>query len=67
VYIFRNDASYERLRPAVDACAATWVTDPAAYEAIDASPFVVTGEGPWASGFRAAVREALAAAAGTSG
>ena len=64
LFIFRNDTSYQKLRSSVDACAADWVTDPAAYEAIDVSPYVATAEGPWTPGFRAAVRTALTAAAG---
>jgi hypothetical protein len=67
VFIFRNDESYQRLRPAVDACAATWLSEPAAYEAIDASPFVAIAEGPWTPGFRDAVRQAMTEAAGAGG
>jgi hypothetical protein len=65
IFIFRNDGSYERSRPAVDACAAAWVVDPATFEAVDVSPYVITGQGPWARGFRDAVRAALTEAAGS--
>jgi hypothetical protein len=64
LFIFRNDAAYQRLRSGVDACAAAWVADPATFEAVDVSPYVAVAEGPWTPGFRAAVREALTAAAG---
>ena len=64
LFIFRNDDAYQRQRPKVDGCAATFVTDPAAYEALDASPFVAVGQGPWATGFKAVLRETLAAGAG---
>ncbi len=64
LYLFRNAAAYDRLRPAVDACAASYVTDPSTYESLDASPFVAAGQGPWGSGFREAVQTALTKAAG---
>lgn len=67
VYIFRNAESYQKQRPAVDSCAAEWITDPDTYEAVDVSPFVLTGQGPWAPGFKAAVRAALTRAAGSGG
>jgi hypothetical protein len=65
VYIFRDREAFERLRQSVDACARSYVTDPASYEAVDVSPFVVAGAGPWAEGFRNAVRAAITEAAGT--
>lgn len=65
VYIFRNRASYERLRATVDDCARTYATDPDAFESIEASPFVVASAGPWAPEFRSAVRAAITEAAGT--
>ncbi len=65
IYIFRNRASFERLQQTVDDCAMTYATDPAAYESIEASPFVVASAGPWAPDFRAAVRSAIIEAAGT--
>jgi hypothetical protein len=64
IYIFRNDRSYQKLRPAVDSCAADWVSDPLTFEAIDVSPYVLAGQGPWGAGFRDAVRTALTEAAG---
>jgi hypothetical protein len=67
LFIFRNDASYQKQRSAVDACAASWVTDPSGYEAIDASPFVLTGQGPWPPEFKAALRAGLVVAAGDGG
>jgi hypothetical protein len=67
LYIFRNRAAYEKQRQAVDACAASWVTDPATFEAIDVSPYVAAGQGPWGAQLRAAIRAALTAAAGTGG
>ena len=67
IYIFRNGDSFTRLRQTVDACAKTYTTNPDDFESIDASPYVVAGPGPWAPGFKAAVRAALSSAAGTGG
>jgi hypothetical protein len=63
LYVFRNSDSYSRLRTAVDSCAATYITDPAGYESIDADPFVLTAQGPWPQRFEQAVRDALQSAA----
>jgi hypothetical protein len=65
VYIFRNRDVFERLRQTVDTCARAYVTDPAAYESLEVSPFVVAGPGPWAPDFRSAIRAAVTEAAGT--
>ncbi len=64
LYIFRNRASFEKLRATIDGCARSFVTDPQTYETVEQSPFVVAGQGPWAPGFEAAVRQALEVAAG---
>ncbi len=67
IYIFRNRDAFERLRASIDACASTFVTDPETYETVEQSPFVLAGQGPWGPEFEAAIREALAEAAGTGG
>jgi hypothetical protein len=67
VYIFRNREAFERLRASVDTCAASFVTDPETFESIEESPYVVAGQGPWGTDFEQALREGLAAAAGTGG
>jgi hypothetical protein len=64
LYLFRDGPTYDRLRQAVDRCAATFVGDASAYVAIDARPFVATSQGPWAPAFTAAVRAALTRASG---
>ena len=64
-YIFRNRASYDRLRQTVDGCVTSYATDPEAFESIETSPFVVASAGPWAPEFKAAVRAAITEAAGT--
>ena len=65
LYIFRNREAFDRLRSSIDACAGSFVTDPDTFESVEQSPFVIAGQGPWAPDFKAAVREALAVAAGT--
>jgi hypothetical protein len=65
VYIFRNRGSFDRLRASVDDCARSYVTDPAGYENIAQSPFVIAAQGPWGVKFEAAVRDAITVAAGT--
>ena len=65
IYIFRNRASFERLRQTVDGCARSYATDPEAFETIEASPFVIASAGPWAPDFRSAIRAAITEAAGT--
>ena len=64
LYIFRNRETFERLRASVDDCARTFVTNPDTYESVEDSPFVVAGQGPWGSQFKAAVRDGLKVAAG---
>jgi hypothetical protein len=67
MYIFSNRAAFERLRATVDDCARNFVTDPETYESLEQSPFVIVGQGPWGSKFKAALRAGLEAAAGTGG
>jgi hypothetical protein len=65
VYIFRNRATYERLRATVDDCARSYVSDPATYESVESSPYVVAGQGPWGPSFKTNLRAAIEEAAGT--
>jgi len=67
LYVFRDRATFERLRASVDACARSFVTDPATYESAEESPFVLAGQGPWATDFEHVIRTGLAVAAGTGG
>jgi len=64
VFIFNDQAAYERRRADVDTCAMAWATDPATFESIEAVPFVLQGQGPWPAEFKTALRAALTAAAG---
>ncbi len=67
IYIFADGAAYDRRRADVDTCAAGWASDPATVEFVDASPFVLAGQGPWPDAFKTALRAAIAAAAGNGG
>jgi hypothetical protein len=63
LFIFNDDAAYQRARQSVDTCARSFVTDPSTYEALDQSPYVFIGQGPWGTAFKAAVRSGLQVAA----
>jgi hypothetical protein len=65
VYIFRNRETYERLRATVDGCAQSYVTNPATYESVETSPYVLAGQGPWGTAFKTNLRAAIDEAAGT--
>jgi hypothetical protein len=67
LYIFRNRASFEKLRESVDACAGSYVTDPDTFESVDESPYVLASQGPWGQQFEAALRAGLKASAGDGG
>ena len=67
LYVFRNRDAFERNRASIGPCAAAYVSDPETFEQIEQSPYVVASQGPWASGFEAALRATLATAAGTGG
>ena len=63
LYAFKNASVYDELRPVVDLCARSYVTDPESYASVDATPYVFAGPGPWAPGFEDALRDALGRAA----
>ena len=67
LYVFRDAGAFGKHLAQVGPCAAAWVTDPSTFDEIDQSPFVLAGQGPWSSKFKAALRSVLAAAAGTGG
>lgn len=62
LYAFKNAAVFDELRPTVDLCARSYVTDPADYASVDATPYVFAGPGPWAPQFEDALRRALESA-----
>ncbi|HSW43889.1 MAG TPA: hypothetical protein VLM76_15435 [Patescibacteria group bacterium] len=63
LYAFKNAAVFDELRPVVDLCARSYVTDPGAYASVEASPYVFAGPGPWAPEFEGALGDALGRAA----
>jgi hypothetical protein len=63
LYAFKNQQVYDELRPVVDTCARSYVTDAAAFGSVDAPPYVLAGNGPWTPAFRDALRTALQRAA----
>ncbi len=63
LYSFKDEPVYDELRPTVDLCARSYVTDPAEYASVDATPYVFAGPGPWAPGFEDGLRRALERAA----
>jgi hypothetical protein len=67
IYIFRDQAAWERRRADVDRCIAAWATDLATFETVDAPPYVLAGQGPWPAAFKTAVAAALQAASGAGG
>jgi hypothetical protein len=67
IYIFRNREAWERRLADVDACAAAWAGDPASFELLQVSPYVLAGQGPWPPEFDDAVRKAIQEAAGNGG
>jgi hypothetical protein len=67
LYIFSSQDAYNRRLPDVDACARAYVTDASTYAAVDAAPYVASGQGPWGQQFTDQIRAALRAAAGATG
>jgi hypothetical protein len=67
IYLFGSRAAWDRRLADVDACAAAWATDPATFEQLQVSPYVVTGQGPWPPGFAEALKKAITEAAGSGG
>lgn len=64
VYRFANKESYDKLRQAVDACAAEWISDSSALLMADAAPYVLVTEGIPEGGVTDAIRAALSEASG---
>ncbi|MFL5757721.1 MAG: hypothetical protein ACJ77N_15700 [Chloroflexota bacterium] len=67
LFIFADEAAFERRRDQLPGCARSFVTDPQTYEEVEESPYIAAGQGPWAAGFEAALRAALASGAQPSG
>lgn len=67
IYIFKDRDAWERRLADVDACAAAWADDPATFEIVQDSPYVLAGQGPWPPLFDAALRKGLTESAGSGG
>ena len=67
IYIFRNRDAWDRRSADVEACAAEWADDPASFELVQVSPYVLAGQGPWPTEFDKAIHQALTEAAGNGG
>jgi hypothetical protein len=67
LYIFRNRAAWDKHRADIGPCAQSFVTDAQTFGEIEQSPYVVAGQGPWATRFETTLRQVLADAAGTGG
>jgi hypothetical protein len=67
IYIFRNREAWDRRLADVDACVQEWAPDPATFEILQVSPYVLAGQGPWPPEFDAAVRQGIEEAAGSGG
>jgi hypothetical protein len=67
IYIFKDHEAWDRRLSDVDNCAASWATDPATFEQLQVSPYVLAGQGPWPAGFADALNKGITAAAGSGG
>lgn len=67
IYIFRNREAWQRRMADVDTCAQAWADDPATFEILQVSPYVLAGQGPWPPEFEDAVRQAIQESAGNGG
>jgi hypothetical protein len=67
IYIFRNREAWDRRLADVDTCAEEWADDPASFELVQISPYVLAGQGPWPPQFDDAIHQALMEAAGNGG
>lgn len=67
IYIFGDHDAWDRRLADVDTCVAAWATDPANFQIIQVSPYVLAGQGPWPPGFTKALHDGLTEAAGSGG
>lgn len=67
IYIFRDKATWEARQPDVATCASAWATDPATFQIVQVSPYIVAGQGPWPPMFAKAISDGLSEAAGSGG
>lgn len=67
IYIFRSREAWDRRLADVDRCFEAWASDPATFESMQISPYVVAGQGPWPPGFEEGLRKGITEAAGNGG
>ncbi len=67
LYVFNDHAAFVRRSTDVGSCAQSYVTDPQTYESLAISPYVLSGQGPWAPSFKAQLLAGLTVAAGDGG
>jgi hypothetical protein len=67
IYIFRNREAFDRRKSDVESCVAAWAEDPASFEILNESPYVLAGQGPWPPGFEDGIRKGLKESAGNGG
>jgi len=67
IYIFGDHAAWDRRLADVDTCASSWATDPASFQQLQISPYVVAGQGPWPPSFAEALRKGITESAGSGG
>ena len=67
LYIFHDHDTFVRRSTDVGTCAQAYVSDPSSYESLAISPYVLSGQGPWAPGFTEQLKEGLTNAAGDGG
>jgi hypothetical protein len=67
IYIFRNREAFDRRKADVDTCVEAWAEDPASFEILKESPYVLAGQGPWPPGFEDAIKKGLKESAGNGG
>ena len=67
IYIFADHDAWDRRLADVDSCAGSWATDPATFQIVQTSPYVVAGQGPWPPQFADALRKAIETSAGSGG
>ena len=65
IYIFRDHDAWDRRLADVNTCVAAWATDPATFQIVQTSPYVLAGQGPWPPGFGQAIRQGLTEADGS--
>jgi len=65
IYIFADRAAWDRRLADVDTCAGAWTSDPASFQIVQTSPYVVAGQGPWPPQFTDALRKAIDVSAGS--